>query len=119
VEDAKSSVLKDALTIYALQRARFAHELEIEIRMLGCEIGAVSRIVSGRYRRSPARLAEPRSDAEIVEERLLGETATLGAFEETIQKDLPVDLETLLRVQHAAIKGAREHLSRLPITREA
>jgi hypothetical protein len=119
VEDARSSALKDALTIYALQRARFAHELEIEIRMLGLETGAGSRVVSGCYRRSPARLAEPRSDAEIVKERLLGETAALGAFEEVIREDLPIDLETLLRVHHASIKGAREHLSRLGIMCQA
>jgi hypothetical protein len=64
-------------------------------------------------------LSSQRSDAEVVEERLEGEAAALGAFEATIQQDMPVDLETMLRVQHAAIKGAREHLSRLQFACEA
>jgi hypothetical protein len=91
--------LRGMLLRYARERARFAHELEIETQVLG---GSVPFEGSGkRPRVSPV---EPVNDAQRVATCRLAEESALDEYARAVAGPLPVEIVRLLRGHHAAVK---------------
>ena len=96
--------LRELLLRFARERARFAHELEIEAQLLG----GLFSVGSGPRPRVDTALLQ--GDAHRLEACRAGDHATLEEYERTLRSALPEELERLLRSHHAALKDA---LSRL------
>ena len=108
MEDAKSQDLKRFLKTQALQRNRFATELDKEIRDLN-ETPKESGSTTGTLHRTWIDLKSAVSgndDEAVLEECIRGEKASLEEYENTLKENrFPQQLQVLLDSQLAEIKG--------------
>lgn len=108
MEDAESQDLKRFLKTQALQRNRFATELDKEIRDLN-ETPKESGSTTGTLHRTwiDLKSAVSRNDDEaVLEECIRGEKASLEEYENTLKENrFPQQLQVLLDNQLAEIKG--------------
>jgi hypothetical protein len=92
--------LRELLGRWARERARFAHELEIEAQALGerpnWTNGSPSRV----------RPMHEEGDRARVDGCRVSDQAGLLGYEEVLSMALPVEVERLLRSQYASIKDA-------------
>jgi uncharacterized protein (TIGR02284 family) len=105
-ERAAVDALRDVLGRWGRERARFAHELEIETQALGdraTTIGSSTRL----------RSAASTGDLQRIEICRTAEQAALQEYESALLQTLPVDIERLLRAQHSAIKDAFGRLAQM------
>jgi hypothetical protein len=103
--------LRGLLQRASLERGRFAHELEIEVQMLG---GAGLRPGSGL--RDRVRPQDASSDLEAVTACRAHDAEALRAYENALTSALPIELERLLRGHCTSIRGG---LARLEQVRNA
>ncbi|UAB80205.1 PA2169 family four-helix-bundle protein [Marixanthomonas sp. SCSIO 43207] len=108
MEDAESQDLKRFLKTQALQRNRFATELDKEIRDLN-ETPKESGSTTGTLHRTWIELKSAVSgndDEAVLEECIRGEKASLEEYENTLKENrFPQQLQVLLDSQLAEIKG--------------
>lgn len=108
MEDAESQDLKRFLKTQALQRNRFATELDKEIRDLN-ETPKESGSTTGTLHRTWIDLKSAVSgndDEAVLEECIRGEKASLEEYENTLKENrFPQQLQVLLDSQLAEIKG--------------
>jgi hypothetical protein len=92
---------------WARERARFAHELEIEAQALGERQtwtgGSAPRV------RSP----QPQNDAQRIEICRDADATTLVEYERTLLLTLPDEIERMVRGHHSAIKDARDRMAQI------
>ncbi len=100
--------LRDVLLRWARERARFAHELEMEANLLG---GMGPMMESRVFSHPPA--IEPKCDKQRVDACAASEADALVEYERALRTTLPEELERLLRVQHAAIREAMMRLDQV------
>ena len=113
-DHARSKAVKGILTRYALQRSRFAHELEIEVRLLGGpEKTALS---TGAHRRLSILPDAGSPDATLVSDCERLEQEALATFDDVLRARLPAELASLIRGHQGAISDAQNHLRQLHAT---
>jgi hypothetical protein len=100
--------LREVLDRLACERARFAHELEIEAQVLG---GLIPLGHSGVH-------ASHGADATSSDDQRVGtcrdaDLHGLAEYERALRNVLPVELERLLRGHHASIRDGLDRLSQL------
>ena len=105
-ERAAVDALREVLGRWARERARFAHELEIEAQAAGDYRNATGS--STRIRTTPST-----GDLQRLEACREAEHAVMKEYEAALLQALPVDIERLLRGQHAAIKDAFGRLAQM------
>jgi hypothetical protein len=99
--------LREVLGRWARERARFAHELEIEAQALGER----AELANGSAERMRAVASE--SDHERVAACRNADESGLGEYERALLIALPVEVERLLRSQYAAIKDACDRMAQI------
>jgi hypothetical protein len=101
---ASIDALREVLGRWARERARFAHELEIEAQAVG------DRPPWAAASASRVRAIEERGDVQRVEACRAAEEAGLREYERVLLLALPVEIERQLRGHYSAIKDAIDRL---------
>jgi uncharacterized protein (TIGR02284 family) len=103
---------------YSTQRARFASELQDEVRRLGGD-PEQSGSTSGAMHRSWINiksLATGKDEAAIISEAERGEDAAKKAYEEALDTGLPANVDAIVRRQFAEVKQAHDRVRALELT---
>ena len=102
-------------TEYSEQRHRFATELQAAVNQLG-GIPGKSGDLAGSIHRGWINLKAAvggRDPGAILAECEAGEKAAVHVYQEIMQKDLPVQIHTIVAEQYQAIKAARARIQAL------
>ncbi|MDZ7704200.1 MAG: PA2169 family four-helix-bundle protein [Trueperaceae bacterium] len=100
---------------YAKERARFASELQGEVKGLG-GTPETSGSTSGALHRAWLNVRDAvtgKGDADIIAECLRGETVALEAYDEALEGDLPGSIERTVERQRARIAEVARRLETL------
>jgi uncharacterized protein (TIGR02284 family) len=103
---------------YSTQRARFASELQDEVRRLGGN-PEQSGSASGAMHRgwiNIKSLATGKDEAAIISEAERGEDAAKKAYEEALDSGLTANVEAIVRRQFADVKQAHDRVRALELT---
>lgn len=111
-ESAKDPQLKVQLARYSEQRARFASQLQSEVRRLGGAPEKSGSTMAALHREwLDLRLAVTgRDDAALLAECGRGDETALRAFGQAALSPLPEEVQTIVRDQLNEIKQARDWL---------
>lgn len=116
LENADSPLLKKYLTNQAAQRARFATELDNEIRTLN-ETPKDSGSVTGTLHRTWMDIKNTftgDNDEAVLEECIRGEKASVNAYEETLKENnFPPQITSLLTKQSSEINKTLSSVKRM------
>jgi uncharacterized protein (TIGR02284 family) len=107
--------LRTLFNLYAQQRARFAAELQEEVRRRGGD-PAKSGHVSAVFHRGWMELKSAvtgKSEAAIIAECERGEDAALRNYERVLKENLPADLAAIVEAQYAEIRLAHDRIRSL------
>ena len=95
----------------AQQRGDFADDLSAALQQFGTEPGSTGTVAAPLNRENMMLAQSARSDDAIVEEIIQTEAATLSAYEDALNTDLPPQVQQLVKQQHDEIKEAYDHIS--------
>jgi uncharacterized protein (TIGR02284 family) len=118
-ERAESSDLKLMLMDFAIQRARFAGELQNEIIRLGDPEPPDAGTIKGSVRRTLMKLKTALAsdrDRALLAECERGEDAVIAKYQESLQHVLPRYIREMLESQIEQIGASRAHLARVEET---
>lgn len=110
---AHSDALRDVFSTCSRQRARYAAELEEEIRALGAGPSGAAHfggILRG-WVDLKARI-RPRDDGAFIEECVQGESGTLQHYDRALARPLPGGLRERIEHQRRGVEQAIEQLDR-------
>src|SRR5581483_1458305 len=111
----KDQQLRGLFENYSMQRGKFAAELQTEVTRIGGE-PEKSGSAAGALHRGWINLKKAisgGSDHAILEEAERGEDAAVKSYREALTKDLPSDLQEIVRKQYAAVLEAHNSIRSL------
>jgi uncharacterized protein (TIGR02284 family) len=102
---------------YATQRAKFASELQAEVRRHGGQAGKTGTLMAAVHRRwmDFKSTVLGHSDAAAITECERGEDAALKAYEAVQNDGLPPDVQALVSRQHGEIQEAHDRIRSLEV----
>lgn len=114
---ARNFELKALLQAYAEQRARFAAELQEQVRRLGGVPADKGTLAAALYRRwnMMTSAVVGRDDAATVAECQRCEQAADTIYEHVLRQRLPDEAEAVVRQQHTAVREAHDRLRALEL----
>jgi uncharacterized protein (TIGR02284 family) len=110
-ERTEAGANRGTFTRHALERARFAHELEIEVRLLGGPEKSAEG--TGPHRRFSILPNGPTALQTLAADCAQLDDLALGAFEAALRERFPAELTTRLRGHSEAIRASRDRMSAL------
>lgn len=115
------SRLKELFEMYSQQRARFASELQQEVRRLDGDPEERGHIAASLHRGwiNLKSAVTGRDDGAIIAEVERGEDAAVNNYQEALKNVLPASLRNMIETQFDAIKHAHEQVRSLELTRKA
>jgi len=108
----KDAGIKAKFTEYAQQRARFARELQDEVRRLGGD-PETSGSMSGSLHRgwlNIKSIVTGKDDHAIVAEAERGEDVAKAAYESALKETLPPSARTIVQQQATQVRQAHDHV---------
>lgn len=112
---AKDSSLQEMFTNYAQQRARFVEELQLQVRRLGGDPGTRGSIAGALHRgwMNIKGMVAGSTDDGLIREAERGEDVAVSAYQDALEKDLPVDVQAIVERQYLQVKEAHDRVSAL------
>lgn len=111
-EGLQSAAIKAKFVEYSQQRARFARELQDEVRRLGGD-PETSGSLSGSIHRGWVNIKSTvtgKDDHAIVAEAERGEDVAKAAYEDALKQTLPASAQTLVQQQATQVRQAHDHV---------
>lgn len=111
-ERADSPDLKQLFTTLASQRAKFTHELEVEVERFGGKPADMGHVAGAAHRGWMAVKASVTSDDDgaILDECERGEDYAKKAYSEALQKPLPADVRPMVARQADDVRAAHDRV---------
>lgn len=120
-EKVVNAKLKTFFTDFSNQRARFAAQLQEEVRNLGGDpekSGSAAASLHRGWMDIKATVTGD-DDGPIISECERGEDSAVQNYKEALEEDLPPSVRSLVEKQFAAIKQAHDQIRALELTRSA
>ncbi|MCL5997734.1 MAG: PA2169 family four-helix-bundle protein [Chloroflexi bacterium] len=95
----------------AQQRGDFADDLSAALEQFGTDTDSTGTVAAPLNREKMKLAQSGGSDDAIVAEIIQTEAATLSAYENALNGDLPPQVQQLVKQQHYEIKEAYDHIS--------
>jgi uncharacterized protein (TIGR02284 family) len=113
----ESADLRTLFNSYSEQRAKFASDLQAEVRRLGGTPGEGGSLTGLIHRGWMNLQAAVRSEDEcaVITECESGEDAALKTYEEVLRQDLPVSVALMVQTHYSRIKEAHDRIRQLEI----
>src|SRR5262249_32730294 len=112
-----NSELKSLFWSYAQQRARYAIELQSEVRRLGEDPENRGTLAAALHRGwiNIKSVVSRQDEGAIISECERGEDSARSNYQDALQEDLPADVRALIERQFAGIKEAHSRLRALEV----
>jgi uncharacterized protein (TIGR02284 family) len=114
-EEIKNSELTTLFNTYAQQRARFAAELQSEVRRLGGEpeeTGSTAAVLHRGWMNIKSAVTGE-DEGAVISECERGEDSAVDAYQEALDTDLPNDVKEIVLRQFSQVKEAHDRIRSL------
>ena len=114
-EEVKNSELTTLFHKYSQQRARFAAELQSEVRRLGGEpeeTGSTAAVLHRGWMNIKSAVTGE-DEGAVISECERGEDSAVEAYEEALKTDLPTDVKEIVLRQFSQVKEAHDRIRSL------
>lgn len=108
----KNSELTTLFNTYAQQRARFAAELQAEVRRLGGDPEQTGSVAASLHRGwiNIKSVVTGEDEAAIIAECERGEDSAVANYEEALKANLPADAQSVVQRQYTDVKAAHDRI---------
>jgi uncharacterized protein (TIGR02284 family) len=119
--DVNNGDLQSLFRTYAEQRARFAAELQSEVRRLGGDPERGGSLAGTLHRgwMNVKSTVTGGDESAIIAEAERGEDSACKNYEEALAKALPADVQALIQRQFAGVKEAHDRIRALEVATSA
>lgn len=108
----KKSELTTLFNTYAQQRARFAAELQAEVRRLGGDPEQTGSVAASLHRGwiNIKSVVTGEDEAAIIAECERGEDSAVANYQEALKANLPADAQSVVQRQYTDVKAAHDKI---------
>jgi uncharacterized protein (TIGR02284 family) len=114
-EGIKNQELKTLFLTYSQQRARFASELQTEVRNLGGDPEQTGSVAASLHRGwiNIKSAVTGEDESAIISECERGEDSAVRNYQDALNETLPANIQTILQRQYAEVKEAHDRIRAL------
>ncbi len=111
-EGVKKSELTTLFNTYAQQRARFASELQAEVRRIGGDPEQTGSVAASLHRGwiNIKSVVTGEDEAAIIAECERGEDSAVANYQEALKANLPADAQSVVQRQYTDVKAAHDKI---------
>ena len=108
----KNSELTTLFNTYAQQRARFAAELQAEVRRLGGDPEQAGSVAASLHRGwiNIKSVVTGEDEAAVIAECERGEDSAVANYQEALKANLPADAQSVVQRQYTEVKEAHDKI---------